>query len=231
MLQTNGNIANRYPVEEAIRSGVVRHLDEMLCGDRPGLTDAWTRKIVRAENMAKVDFVLAARDSAEHCYQNLIREIDTEAENGIYLLGTEFQDEVLLHIADDPGVSGDMHREVPAIAQTLFADELDVTNQDISEVWLTILTRYAQARINASVSELLMRFLLDNHEAADDMASALRSLLYSYHEDTIRDMCALPSLLDDRETRDLIIMVAELEKRSGGYDDRARKFKGGASIN
>ena len=54
------------------------------------------------------------------------------------------------------------------------------------------------------------------------MRSTMRALLYSYHEDTVRHVCNLPSLLDERESRDLRIMVFELEKRSGSYEERIR---------
>ena len=67
-----------------------------------------------------------------------------------------------------------------------------------------------------------MSFLLDSADAADDMTNAMRALLYSYHEDNVRHVCDLPSLLDERESRDLVIMVAELEKRSGSYNERIR---------
>ncbi len=67
-----------------------------------------------------------------------------------------------------------------------------------------------------------MCFMLDSADATDDMTNAMRALLYSYHEDAVRHVCDLPSLLDERESRDLIIMVAELGKRSGSYNERIR---------
>ena len=67
-----------------------------------------------------------------------------------------------------------------------------------------------------------MSFMLDTAEATDDMTNALRALMYSFHEDTVRRICDLPSLLDERESRDLIIMVFELEKRSDNYHERIR---------
>jgi len=157
-----------------------------------------------------------------HCYQNLIREIDIEAENGIYLVGTESQNGMLQRLADDPGVSGELHLEVPFVARSLFVDELEHSNKDMDLVWVTIQARYDRSQLDASVSELVMRFLLDSAEATDDMTNALRALMYSLHEDTIRRISDLPSLLDERESRDLLIMVVELEKRSGSYDERIR---------
>jgi len=224
MVNIDRKISKRYPIEEAIRSGVSAHLHDAFDRGYQGLTklDHWTRRRVYDENMAKVALVLEADDSAEHCYQNLIREIDVEAENGIYLVGTASQNDMLQGLADDPGVSGELHLEVPSVARSLFVDELEHSNKDMDLVWVTIQARYDRAQLDASVSELIMRFLLDSAEATDDMTNALRALMYSLHEDTVRRISELPSLLDERESRDLLIMVVELEKRSGSYDERIR---------
>lgn len=216
--------SKQYSVEEAVRGGVSKHLydafrrpDEYL-----GNFDQWTRQRVYGENMAKVELVLEADDPAEDCYQNLIREIDIEAENGIYLIGSEFQSDALSGLAEDPGISGQLHLDVPSVARSLFADELAHSKDNSDRVWVTIQARFQRAHLDASVSELVMRFLLDSADAADDMSNALRAMLYSYHEDAVRHVCDLPTLLDDRESRDLTIMVIELEKRCGNYNDRIR---------
>ena len=39
-----------------------------------------------------------------------------------------------------------------------------------------------------------MRFMLNSAEATDDMTNALRALMYSFHEDTVRRICDLSSL-------------------------------------
>ena len=224
MFNIGREISKRYSLEEAIRSGVSRHLHEAFRreDERLGNLDRWTQRRVYDENMAKVALVLEADDSAEHCYQNLIREIDIEAENGIYLVGTEMQNDVLRRLADDPGISGELHLDVPSVAQSLFVDELEHSKDNMDLVWVTIQARYDRAQLDASVSELVMRFMLDSAEATDDMTNALHALMYSSHEDTVRRICDLPSLLDERESRDLVIMVFELEKRSGSYDERIR---------
>jgi len=126
---------------------------------------------------------------------------------------------VLRRLADDPGISGELHLDVPSVAQSLFVDELEHSNNNMDLVWVTIQARYDRAQLDASVSELVMRFMLDSAEATDDMTNALRALMYSSHEDTVR---RIPSLLDERESRDLVIMVFELEKRCGSYDERIR---------
>ena len=122
MLNLNHRISRRFPVEEAIRAAVSRHLGKCFRDGREGFAslDKWTERRIRAENMAKIDLVLEADDPGEHCYQNLIRELDIEAENGIFLVGTEYQDDRLRALAEDPGISGELHLEVPVVAQSLF---------------------------------------------------------------------------------------------------------------
>jgi hypothetical protein len=55
---------------------------------------------------------------------------------------------------------------------------------------------------------------------ARDMCNALRSLQYASHENVARRCCNLNLISDDRDERDLMIMVSELEKRSGSYESR-----------
>ena len=62
-------------------------------------------------------------------------------------------------------------------------------------------------------------------EAARDMSNAIRALQYAFHEDVIRRRCDLPRLLDDRDERDLVIMVTELAKRSGSYEARSDQIQ------
>ena len=54
------------------------------------------------------------------------------------------------------------------------------------------------------------------------MSYALRSLLYSFHEDLARRLCKLPMILGDRATRELVLMVSELADRAGDYGDRVK---------
>ena len=223
------NIPNRkdkkaYPLEDAIRTAVSNLLYEAFVMDDDGIgkLDKWTQRRIRNENMAKIALVLESDDPAEHCYQNLIREIDSEAENGIYLVGTETQNDELRELADDPGISGLLRFQIRSVAKSLYPDELEHSTDDLDLVWVTIQARYDRARLDASVSELAMRFLSDSAEATDDMTKALRALSYSLHEDLIRRVTDLPSLLGERESRDLLVMVLELEKRCGSYEDRIR---------
>ena len=190
--------------------------------DGIGNLDKWTQMRIRNEIMAKLALLFEADDRAEHCYQNLIREIDVEAENGIYLVGTESQSDELRHLSKDPGVSGLLHFRIRSVAESMFADELEHSTDDLDLVWVTIQARYDRARLDASVSALVMSYLLDSATATDDMTQALRSLLYAFHEDLVRRVCDLDSVLDERESRDLLVMVLELERRCGSYDERIR---------
>jgi hypothetical protein len=69
-----------------------------------------------------------------------------------------------------------------------------------------------------------MGYLMDDAEAAQDMADALRTLMYSFHEDVTRRQCGLALQLDERETRELLLMIAELEKRAGDYGVRVSEI-------
>ncbi len=162
----------------------------------------------------------AAADPVEHCYQDLIREIDTEARTGIFLVGKGGADPSLKMLANEAGVSGQLKNEVAHVAPILFADALAHSNDQLDIVWVSIEAGYERARIDAEISRIAMGILMKNADGARDMAAALRSLMYAFHEHATRHQCDLPSLLDEHQARELIIMVAQLEKRAGDYDDR-----------
>jgi hypothetical protein len=227
MLSLVGKNTDSLARSEAIHADVSGFLydafssEDGLLGD----VDRWTQRRVTMENLAKVELVLAAEDPVEHCYQNLIREIDTEAETGIYLVRQDATDSTLRDLATESGVSGELYRDVAEIAPTLFADELRHSDDQLDIVWVTINARHDRARADAEISQIVLGLLLDNAEVAADMANAVRTLMYALHEDVTRRQCDLPLLLDDRETRDLVLMVSELEKRAGSYVARVREIE------
>jgi hypothetical protein len=227
MLSLVGEKTDRFARTEAIHADVSGFLYEAFSSDDGllGNVDRWTQRRVTIENLAKVELVLAAVDPVEHCYQNLIREIDNEAETGIYLVRSDARDDTLRNLVSEPGVSGELFREVAEIAPTLFADELRHSDDQLDLVWVTITARYDRARVDAEVSKILMGRLMDDTDIAADMADAIRTLMYSLHEDVTRRRCELPLLLDERETRDLVLMVSELEKRAGSYVERVREIE------
>jgi len=222
MLSLVPNKPNRYSLSEAINADVSSFLYEAFSSENGllGNIDRWTRRKVTMENLAKIELVLAADDSIEHCYQNLIREIDTEAETGIYLVGKRPENPALQQLVDEPGISGELCQEIPTIAPILFRDELSHSDDQLDLVWVTISARYDRARVDAEISRIVMGFLMDDADVAQDMADAVRTLMYSFHEDLTRRQCELPLQLGERETRELVLMISELEKRAGDYVER-----------
>jgi hypothetical protein len=175
-----------------------------------GNLDRWTQQRITDENLAKVALVLGADDPAEACYRDLVREIDTEAETGIYLVRQDATAEHLKRIIDESGVSGELHRNIRMIAPVVFADEAARTIQ----------ASHDRAHLDATVSEIIMSFLMDDAESVHDMTGVMRALMYTFHEDMVRRRCGFPLLLSDAENRDLEAMVTELTERGGNYDDR-----------
>ena len=218
---------HRYSLPDAIRARVSAYLGQVYVEDEGllGNLDRWTQRRITGENLAKLELVLKSDDPAEACYRDLIREIDTEAETGIYLVQSDSTRRHLHRLLDEPGVSGEMHAEVDAIASSVFADETEQSANDLNRVWLTIHATHDRAHVDATVSEIIMSFFLDDADTVRDMSNAMRALQYSFHEDIVRRRCDLPPVLDDRDSRDLLIMVNELEKRSGSYRARVADIR------
>ena len=175
---------------------------------------------VTDENLAKIALVFEAEDPIENCYQNLVREIDTEAETGIYLAGRGADVRELRELAGDPGISCKLAANMKEIAPVVFADELAHSNDDMDIVWVTVRARFDRAKIDATVSEIVMSHLIEDERHTADMMHSLRSLLYAFHEDLARRLCKLPSVLNERATRELVLMISELANRAGDYGDR-----------
>ena len=219
---SNRKDTNRFSLMDAIRSRISAYLYQVYAADDGllGNLDHWTRRRITEENLAKLALVLDSDDPAETCYRDLIREIDTEAETGIYLVRSDSTSRHLCGLIDEPGVSGELYREMTAIAPIVFADETAHSADNLDLVWVTIQATHDRAHVDATVSEIIMSYFLDDAETARDMSNAMRALQYSFHEDTVRHRCELPLILDDRENRELLIKVSELAIRSGSYQDR-----------
>lgn len=212
----------RFSIADAARARVATYLYEVYASDDGllGDLDRWTQRRITEENMAKLSLIFESDDPAEACYKDLIRELDTEAETGIYLARSDATERHLRRVVDEPGVSGDLHGAIEAIAPTVFADEVAHSADDLDLVWITIQAHHDRAHVDAMVSEIIMSHLMDDANAARDMTNAIRALQYSFHEDVVRRRCDLPRILDDRDERDLMIMVTEMAQRSGSYEDR-----------
>ena len=226
MLSPVPNDTHRYSQAEAIHADVSRILYEAFSAENGLLAniDRWTQRKVTLENLTKIELTHAAGDPVEYCYQNLIREIDSEAQTGIFLVRETSDDPCLQLLAGEPGVSGELGSAVAYMAPTLFRDELAHSNDQLDLVWVTIRARFERARIDAQVSTTAMGILMQAPEVAEDMVGALRSLMYAFHEDAARQRCGLPRLLDEQRARELAVMVAQLETRAGDYGDRVQEI-------
>lgn len=212
----------RFSIADAARARIATYLYQVYASDDGllGDLDRWTQRRITEENMAKLALVFESDDPAEACYRDLIREIDTEAETGIFLARHDAPSRHLQRVVDEPGVSGELHREIEAIAPVMFADEAAHSAEDLDLVWVTVQACHDRAHVDAMVSEIIMSHLMDDADAARDMSNAMRALQYSFYEDVVRQRCDLSRFIDDRDERDLMIMVSELSKRSGSYQDR-----------
>ena len=227
MRSSNRKETRSNTLPQAIQATIAEHLYKAYSDNDSliGNLDQWTHQRITDENLAKVALVLESDDPAEACYADLVREIDTEAESGIFLARQSANQEHLRYVMGEPGVSGQLHEEMPAIAPTLFSEEAARSLDDLDLVWATIQARHDRAHLDASVSEIIMGFLMDDAVAVHDMTNVMRALTYTYHEDHARRRCNLPVLLGDMEIRDLRIMVAELSERCGSYEDRVSEIR------
>lgn len=206
-------------LDNLVIEAVTKMLFEQLADESSpiGGLDRWTQRRIVADITEKTNRVLTSPDPVEHCYRNLIREIDREAEMGVLLANEIAGSDSLKRMCGDPGVSGELYREMKRFAPVMFADEYEHSNADLDLVWASVQARYDRARLESEASELIMQFLIDSAEHTHDMSGALRSMFFSFHEDGIRRQFSLPSLLDEREARDLLIMVSDLIDRAGKH--------------
>ena len=213
---------NPFSRVQVIRSAITDFLTETYEENHGllGNLDRWTRSRIVAENTAKLELIMKSEDSIEACYRDLVREIDCEAQTGVYLVGRDSKSGHLTMLLNEAGVSGTLHREVPNIAQHEFADEAAHSAKDFDLVWTTIHALHDRAHTDAAVSRVIMSHLLGDTDSADDMIVALRALFYSFHEDNVRRRCELPPILEDAGICDIRLMISELAKRSGNYQQR-----------
>jgi hypothetical protein len=200
-------------------------IDSGLLGD----LDRWTQRRITDENMAKLALVMASEDPGEACYRDLIREIDSEAETGVFLVDRASHLAHLHELADNSGISGKLRNEMHIVSPVLFPDETTRSRNNLDLVWVTIRAYHDRAHVDAMVSEIILGHLLGDTDQAADMASAMRELMYAHHEDIIRRRCELPRILDERESRMINIMTAELVRRSGDYGMRTDDIRESAA--
>lgn len=221
---------NAYSLQEAMRTCIADYLQGEFA-QRDGMVrnlDRWTRRQIMEENLAKLGLVMASDQPSEACYRDLIREISSEAEMGVFLACRESDEEHLRRVLDEPGVSGDLHRELPRIAPVLFPDELAHSSDDMNLVRVTVRACHDRAYVDATVSQIIMSYLVDDAQSVLDMVHAMRALQYAFHEELVRRTCDLPSLLGEHEGRELMIMVSDLERRAGSYEARVEAIRSAA---
>ena len=200
-----------------IRSDAAAFLYEQFAAEDGALDrlDRWTQRRVTEENLAKITRVLESDDPIELCHQNLRREIDAEAQAGIYLTRPGAKTKELRRLHGELGISGELHEEIDSIAPVLFTDELKLSRRGFDLVWITIEDRYDRAYVDARISEILMNGIMPDATTAGDMTDAMRALLYAFHENRVRRQCDLPGLLNDRAANDLATMVSALADELG----------------
>jgi len=205
---------------------VRKFFDEVFDADRGilGHTNPWTRRRIIKDNLGKVALVQADVEPAESCFRDLIREIDVEARMGIYLAGEGARSDHLRRVAEEPGVSGQLGREIGQIAPIYFADELARSDDGLNCVWIAIRAAHDRARVDACVSEITLSYLTDDAKGVRDALNRMRAQQYAFHEDVVRNRVGLPPLLSDSERRDLRNMVGELAVRCGSYDERTAEI-------
>lgn len=223
----------QFSIQEAAQTRVAEYLYDVYSreGGLLGDLDKWSQRCITEENMAKLALVFESDDPAEVCYGDLIREIDAEAESGIYLARPHSSARHLQSVVDEAGVSGELHRDIATVAPILFGDEAAHSAEDLDLIWVMIEARHDRAHVDAMVSEIIMSHLIDGADAARDMSDGIRALLYSFHEDEVRSSCELPRLLDERNVRNVLTMVAELVIRSGNTEKRRSEIRGRITIN
>lgn len=218
--------------DEVVRDAVTTLLSTRMADESTllGGLDRWTQNRIAADILAKTDLVLESSDPVENCYQNLIREIEGEAEMGVLLANDVLGPVALKAMINDPGVSGELYREMERIAPVMFEDEYKHSDGDLDLVWSSVQAGFDRAHLEADASELIMRFLIDSADSTNDMSNALRSMFYAFHEDGIRRQFNMTSLLDERETHDLFVMVSELIDRTGHHEGRFDAIAARASM-
>ena len=192
---------------DAARAKIAEYLnDECRNGESClGNLDRWSQQRIVDESLAKAALVFAADDPAEACYRDLIREIDTEAASGIYLIRKDARPEHLRQLLDETGVSGELHQNLETI-------ETAGLNHD-------------RAHVDATVSALIMSFLMDDAQSVQDMMRAMRALAYAFHEDDVRRRFGLERLLEQSDRRIVKILVTTLTERSGNFNKRAGEIR------
>ena len=176
--------------------------------------DRWTRQCIAVENQARLSRILKSADPVEACVATLIRDIDREAEFGIYLATPAGNAAQLNRLTGEPAMSGRLFQYLSVVAPVMFQRERALEPERPELVWSTVEARYERASLDSDVAELILLSLLDDEEEVADLVDSLRARFYAYHEDRVRRRCRLPHLLDAGTTRTLHTDIAALRERA-----------------
>lgn len=217
---------------DRINEAVAAYLnDHFSSGEGPlARLDRWTQQSIAVKNQAKRALVLEAIDPTERCYANLIQEINLEAESGIYFATPAGNAAQLQRLAGESGMSGRLFQHLSEIAPTVFPNELRTADGKSDLVWASIEARYDRANLDAEISELILMHLVETEDEAAEMTDRLRSTFYAYHENRIRQLCALPVLLTDRTSKHLTEVVSDLLERASSRGHRTSSTIGRTQI-
>jgi hypothetical protein len=130
--------------------------------------------------------------------------------------------------ADDPVeyCYQNLVREIDAEAKTrAFRISPAQKDDELNPVWTSGEARYQQAKTDTAVSEIIMQHLAEDANSVGDMSMALRSLLNSYHDEQARRRNGLPLELNERSTRELAWMIADLTERGGNFEQRISEIR------
>ena len=197
--------------------------DSFASGDRPmGRNERWSQQRITVANQEKLADILAAPAPVRRCIAKLTNDIHTEAAAGI-LLATPAGNAAMLHrLKGESAMTGRLFQYLESVAPVLFAEEFDRLGKDLCLLSAAIEARYDRANLDAEVSELILMYLLPEHEAAEDIADELRATLYAYHEDRVRRLCGLGLALSDTASARLNSAVGQMLDDARECDGRLR---------
>lgn len=205
-----------------MRESVTHYLDDRFsCGSlTPTLDDPARQRIIALESRAKLALATASDDPVEFTYQNLIREIDTEAQFGIFLASPAGKVAQLQRVHGDAGGLGRLHQLIAEFAPVLFAEKYYGSGRKLDQVLIEINSRYDRANLEAEVSELILMHLLHDDGEASDWADELRLVFYACHEDRVRRRFDLTTMQSTSASRRLADQIRNLSDRAGDYAER-----------
>jgi hypothetical protein len=213
--------------EATLQESVTHYLDDRFsCGTlMPALGIPSSQRITALESGAKLELAMASDDPVEFTYQNLIREIDTEAKFGIFLASPAGNAAQLRRLNGDAGGLGQLHQLIAEIAPVLFSKEYYGSGRQLHQVLIAINSRYDRANLEAEVSELILMHLLDDEDEASDRADKLRALFYACHEERVRRRFDLDAVQSARAAQRLANDIRNLTERAGDYAERVAMIR------